>query len=154
MRLIFMIVLLLSACTPLGPSSAEIQQISSGRGGIDHKGDGYGSSLTFRRDGTAEDESYKLEHDVRKDVVLKEATVTPEQFDRLAATVVANHFFSKDPYKGSHNDSFGGITVILPNGETRHAAITSNDPELKAISTALSDLAKQMEWQEVQVKTN
>ncbi|MEP6849599.1 MAG: hypothetical protein ABI999_12145 [Acidobacteriota bacterium] len=80
------------------------------RSGIEQIGNGYGYSLTFRRDGTAERSEDKRRSGVLKEERLSRVNLTAEQFDRLAG-VVANHFFAENSNKGVPTDSSDCISV-------------------------------------------
>ena len=147
MRVLLLGLLLLSACGMPGHRAADVREINFGEGGRDYKGDGHGDSVTFRRDGTAEEHSYTMQHDIAHDDMHRTARFSTDQFERLAKTVLANHSFAEDSYRRG-TDSGQSITVVFSNGEEHHASFSYDDAEFRPIVTAINDLSNQLQWQD------
>ena len=148
MRILVIGLLALSAaCSLLGPRTQDVREITFSEGGRDYKGDGRGSSVTFRRDGTAEERSYTIQHDIPHDDSRRAAKFSTDQFERLAKTVLASYSFNEDLYHGG-TDSGRSITVTFANGQSHYAAYVYDDAQFASAESAADDLSKQLQWQD------
>lgn len=136
-----------TACGLLGPRAQDVREITFSEGGRDYKGDGRGSSVTFRRDGTAEERSYTMQHDIAHDDTRRTAKFSTDQFERLARNVLKSYSFNEDLYHGG-TDSGQGITVTFADGQSHYAAFGYDNAQFAAVVTAANDLAKQLQWQD------
>ena len=120
--------LLLSACGLVGPRAQDVREIIFSEGGRDYKGDGRGSSVKFRRDGTAEQLSYTIQHDIPHNDTRRTASFSTDQFERLAKTVLASYSFREDLYHGG-TDSGQSITVTFADGQSHYAAFSYDNAQ-------------------------
>jgi len=152
MRFLTIGVLLLSAaCGPLsGTRAQDVREITFSEGGRDYRGDGRGSSVTFRRDGTAEERSYTIQHDIAHDETRRTAKFSTDQFERLAKPVLASYSFKEDLYHGG-TDSGQSVTVTFADGQSHYAAFGYDNGQFRQVVTAVNDLSKQLDWQDVPV---
>ena len=112
-------------------------------------GHGGSSSITFRRDGTAEMRSTSTENFVAQAPVIKRAQFSTDQFERLAATMDANGFFEKKENEGNIQDAWQSLKVVTTTGDRTIQTLGRNDPQIKTMVAAVDDLAAKVQWKEV-----
>lgn len=153
---------ILPACSMRRQGIREIT-LRSGGMGPDHTVNNY--SVTFRRDGTAEmvsgtvgngndvagtspapnaDNDTQLNADTPK-----RTTFSTDRFERLAATLDNNDFFSKDERGGAVTDASQSLTVLTTTGAKTIQTLGRNDPQIKTMVDAVGKLADELQWEEV-----
>lgn len=139
--------LLAAACGLVGPRAQDVREITFSEGGRDYKGDGRGSSVKFRRDGTAEQLSYTIQHDIAHNDTRRTASFSTDQFERLAKAVLASYSFREDLYHGG-TDSGQSITVTFADGQSHYAAFSYDNAQFGPVVAAASDVAKRLQWKD------
>jgi hypothetical protein len=130
----------------------DIREITLSGGGISYNGKGSFSSITFRKDGSAEKTAYTFEHDVPKVgevFVHQRARVSTEQFDGLVRAINDNGFFSKKEREGIVYDAHQAIKVMYSGGEKEIETLARDDAGIDAMVKAITDLNQQMHWETV-----
>jgi len=146
MLLIFMSIL--PACSMRRQEIREVT-LSSGGEVAYTTGRGSVSSVTFRRDGTAEMRSTTTENFVGQGLVVKRARFSTDRFASLAATIDNNGFFEKKEEEGHIEDAWQSLKVVTTAGEKTIQTLGRNDPQIKAMVDAINTLAAELQWEEV-----
>jgi len=129
----------------------EIREVTLSSGGevAYTTGRGGGSSITFRRDGTAESRSATTENFVGQGLVVRRARFSTDRFERLSATIDNNGFFEKKEEEGRIEDAWQSLKVVTTSGEKTIQTLGRNDAQIKAMLDAINTLAAEMQWEEV-----
>jgi len=165
----YLILVLLIACVILPACSMRRQGIRevtlrSGGMGPNHTVNNY--SVTFRRDGTAEMVSGTISSTddeagtrptspdansgtVQNADIYKRARFSTDRFERLAATLDNNGFFSKDEYGGIVMDAWQSLSVVTMTGEKTVQTLGRDDPQIKTMIEAIDSLRDELQWEAV-----
>ena len=166
----YLILVLLIACVILPACSMRRQGIRevtlrSGGMGPNHTVNNY--SVTFRRDGTAEmvsgtisssDEEAGLRPaspdanssgTAQNAGIFRRAKFSTDRFERLAATLDNNGFFSKDEQGGMVMDAWQNLSVVSTTGEKTIQTLGRDDPQIKTMIAAIDSLSHDLQWEDV-----
>jgi len=144
MRWILLICLVFASCSILKTDLSDVKEIT-----WRNFGENTGKQLiTFRSDGTAEKSAERYIPGSAKIVERSRATVTPEQVRRLAETLAAHGFFTKEDHPT--NDLERTITVTTSSSKRELSVLFGDDPDNVAMTRAVHDLENQLTWEPVQ----
>jgi len=165
----FLIIALLIAGVILPSCSMRrqgIREITLRSGGMGPNETVNSHSVTFRRDGTAEMVSGTISSAddeagarpttpdanngaAQNTSIHKRARFSTDRFERLAATLDNNGFFSKDEQDGMVMDAWQSLYVVTTTGEKTIQTLGRDDPQIKTMIEAIGSLRDELQWEEV-----
>lgn len=136
-------------------SASEISKITYStwqHNGLLYSGDGYiqSNQVTFSNDGTAVQNISKNYDDGKRtdEILVSNASITAEQFQRLAETIVENDFLNEPDSIERISERDATLTVNYSGGvkAVKTGNIGKDTPEIKAILQVFDSLRNQINW--------
>lgn len=145
---ILTVCLLFAGCSYVSPSAiTEVSIISAGMG---YRGLGFNNSIVLRSDGTAEKTETEINEEKGKaEFISYRGKVSKEQFERIAALVIKNKFFSMQDTNEQISEGYSSRMKVVHSKGMKETKIPfgKGDEKIEEIKTTMREIEKQISWE-------